>query len=248
MTPLVLLHGFTGSPASFDQLALGPALAPALLGHGAPGAPAESFCAEVDRIAALLPARSHLVGYSLGARVALGILLEHPHRVARATLIGCHPGLTAEADRRARILADRRWIRTLEDDGIERFVAEWEALPLWKSQRALPRDVRAAQRAIRLAHDPLGLAASLRVLGLAEMPDYGARLGEIRAPVELVVGRFDAKFRALAEQMRARIDGARVTLIADSGHNPILERPDRVAALIHRPERKHHELDRRTWL
>ena len=48
----------------------------------------------------------HLVGYSMGARLALGILAEHPElwedgTIRGATLIGVNPGLEPE-DRAAR--------------------------------------------------------------------------------------------------------------------------------------------------
>ena len=119
---------------------------------------------------------------------------------------------------------------------------------MWSSQRDMPVELLAAQRALRLRHDPRELAAALRSLGLAGMPDYGARLGEIEVPVHLVAGEGDEKFRAISARMQPRIQNAQLTLIPNCGHNPILERPDLVAALIHRPERKHHELDRRTWL
>ena len=84
--PLFLLHGFTGSPASWDGvLALLPerrTLRPALLGHGAPPPEATTFAGEIARLAALLPDEPvHLAGYSLGARMALSLALAHPERI-----------------------------------------------------------------------------------------------------------------------------------------------------------------------
>jgi len=228
----VLLHGFTGSPASFQALELSGAITPALVGHDDCRATATNFRAEVDRIAELIPNGAQVVGYSLGARIALGVLLEHPGKIARATLIGAHPGLTSQTDRRARARADGRWIRLLEDQGIARFVDEWEALPLWASQAELPAHVLHGQRGIRMGQDARALAAALRALGLAEMPDYGARLAEIRIPVQIVAGERDAKFRALAERMHAGIQRSTLTLIAGCGHNPVIEQPQQIAALI----------------
>ena len=111
--PLVLLHGFTGAPASWDGVRRSlddaiPVLAPALLGHdGTAGSPAiRSFDDEVDRLAGAVRGAglegAHLAGYSLGGRVALGLLVRHPGRFAAATLIGAHPGLQDPADRAER--------------------------------------------------------------------------------------------------------------------------------------------------
>ena len=54
--PLFALHGFTGSPQSWDFLPE-PAFAPALVGHAGSTAGAEirDFEAEVDRLAGLIP-------------------------------------------------------------------------------------------------------------------------------------------------------------------------------------------------
>src|SRR5688572_32726773 len=104
MSSLVLIHGFTGSPASFDDLAVRlsavPATRlhrPALVGHAdAVRHSSQSFEQEVDRVADHLrqagAAGAHLCGYSLGARVALGLLARHAFLFRSVTLIGLHPG------------------------------------------------------------------------------------------------------------------------------------------------------------
>src|SRR5437660_1337416 len=104
--PLILLHGFTGSPDSWSEVVSHlfdrgdrVILCPALLGHGPPQeTPVADFAAEVARLHDLLDEGPyHLAGYSLGARVALGLLCRFPARFCRATLIGCHPGLRSAA-------------------------------------------------------------------------------------------------------------------------------------------------------
>lgn len=247
MTPRVLLHGFTGGPDSWDEVVrvLGDddAFAPALLGHaGAPPAPGiETFEQEVDRLAdairARFDARPHLAGYSLGGRVGLGLIIRHPDLFASATLIGANPGIPNAAGRRDRAAWDEEWARLLEREGLPSFVAAWEALPLFRTQARLDDDVLAAQRRARLAQDPAGLARSLRVLGLAAMPDYGPRLHEIRIPVRLVVGELDDKFRALAAAMAERLPDASVCVVAGAGHNVVLERPHEIARILEEQDR-----------
>lgn len=244
--PLVLLHGFTGSPDSWLDVTrlleagTGPVRvhAPALVGHdGTAGPPEiETFDDEVDRIAAGIRARhwrgSHLAGYSLGARVALGLLVRHPGLVASATLIGGRPGLSDPAERQARIRQDEEWARLLDDEGLDTFVAAWEALPIWATQAALPTQRLDRQRAIRRAHDPRGLARSLRVAGLGRMPYYGDRLGSVEADVRLVVGERDGRFPDIADEMAERLPRATVTRVSGAGHNVVLERPRQIAALL----------------
>lgn len=252
MTPLLLLHGFTGSPQAFGPLLAHlsePArtLAPALIGHdgsepgGTPGD--ESFWTECDRIARLAESFGesyYVVGYSLGARIGLGILARHARRVLGATLIGVHPGLPDPEARRERINADEVWCSKLESEGIGAFVTAWEAQPLFATQSVVSADALAAQRHERLAHDPKGLAYSLRATGLGKMPFLGAVLGSDvwgpRPPVQLVVGGCDKKFAALAAPFASVADRS-VIVEEGAGHNVLLERPERVAAAVERGAR-----------
>jgi 2-succinyl-6-hydroxy-2,4-cyclohexadiene-1-carboxylate synthase len=231
---LVLLHGFTGSAESWsDVLVRLPTRAtqcPALLGHGAVADGVRTFDDEVDRLAeGLRDAPVHLAGYSLGARLALGIAVRHPERVARLTLIGVHPGLTSESERDERRRADARWIELLETCGIEAFVDAWSAQPLFATERRLPEALRRRRHLERLRHDPKELARSLRVTGLAEMPDLRPHLSGLRVPVVLLTGALDPKFSALAEELSLVLSRARHTIVSGAGHALLLERPDLVA-------------------
>lgn len=242
MTALVLIHGFTGTPRAWhavvERLPSSVVYMPALLGHdGTPGTgAAQSFDEEVDRIAAEVVAaaipRARLVGYSLGARVALGLLARHAGLFLDATLVGVHPGLDSAAARRERVESDARWRRLLEDQGIRAFVDAWEALPLFASQGALPPRVIAAQRRERLGHNPRGLSRALGVLGLGAMPAYRDALASCELPLRFVAGEHDEKFRRLATELATLTPYARATVIAGAGHNVVLEQPGRLVDLL----------------
>lgn len=253
MTPrLVLLHGFTGSPSSWDDVVerLDPRpeiLAPVLPGHD-PARPEDgrSDYAEMVRDLAVQIADwsggdpVHLTGYSLGARVALGLLTSAPlapdrrqPRFRSATLIGVNPGLRTETERAERRASDARWIELL-DHGIEAFVDAWERMPLWTTQSRLPLPLLATQRAARLRHDPRGLQRSVRGAGLSVMPDHRPLLSRVAVPVDLMVGADDPKFLRLAEETASLLPQARVVVVSDAGHNLLLERPEAVARELNR--------------
>lgn len=240
---LALLHGFTGSASFWDavrgELPEGVAVfAPRLVGHGDPAdAGVETFDAEVERLARALRERGSgwcLGGYSLGARVALGLLVRHPDLFASAVLFGVQPGLESDAERAERARADEALSELLVERGIVAFVDRWESIPLFASQSALPQEILAAQRAARLGHDPRELARSLRATGLAGMPSYWEQLSSIRARVRLVAGELDAKFRRIGERMEPLIPGATLTVVPGAGHNVVLERPGACAELLAR--------------
>jgi 2-succinyl-6-hydroxy-2,4-cyclohexadiene-1-carboxylate synthase len=239
MTPLVLLHGFTGGPASFDAvLAHLPgrqALCPALLGHGADAVGVVTFLGEVDRLAALMPTQpAHLAGYSLGARLALGLALRHPQRVAQLTLIGVNPGLSDDSERAARRRDDAALCRLLDTEGLDAFLAVWEAQPLFASQARLDSTLRAQRLAQRRAHAPGELARCLRITGLSEMPNYWPNLPQLTAPLTLLAGELDAKFSAIARSVQARVAESRLVIAPGAGHDLLLERPDLVAVELGR--------------
>jgi len=239
VTALLALHGFTGSPQSWDFLSAPSSerrFVPALIGHLGSDAGAEvvAFEDEVDRLAKLSSAADalHVVGYSLGARLALALAVRHPARVSRLTLISGHPGLGSDSERVARRTADDRWCELLLNRGTAAFVDAWQALPLWATQVHLDSATRSRKRTERLSHDAAGLARSLRVTGLAQMPNYRAQLAEIRVPVTLIAGGLDAKFRDLAEQMARAMTHAQLSIVEGAGHDLLLERPERISELI----------------
>lgn len=240
--PLLLLHGYAGSPAAWaevvERLPRESLVAvPTLPGHGrrADDVPVD-FAAVLARLDAALvqlhPGLWRLGGYSMGARVALGLLVHRPGRFLIATLVGLNPGLRRDEERRERAVWERGWARVLREEGMDAFLNKWEAQPLFTTLRGLPEAQRAALRAVRRSHDPEGLARALEVLGLAVMPDYWPILGEIKTPIRLVAGERDSKFRLLAEMAVAQLSNARLHIVPGVGHNVPLEAPEAMASLL----------------
>lgn len=218
---IVCLHGFGQAPAIWDGIAPPEAMALPLPGHaGAP--PAETFDAAVERLAAQIPAGAAVAGYSLGARLALAIALRDPARLRAALLVGGSPGIEGEADRAARVRWDDEMASRLEREGIDAFVARWEALPIFSTQTDA---MRAAQRPARLAQDPLALAAAMRSLGQGRMPSLWTALAAGPVPLRLLVGARDAKYAALAERMVSIAPRATRRIVPDVGHNLLVEAP-----------------------
>jgi len=241
MSTLLALHGFTGSPRSWDFLPERksvPRLVPALIGHAGSdaGGNIASFEDEVDRLVALTPELGtvQVIGYSLGARLALGLALRHPGRVSRLTLISAHPGLTSAAERSARRDSDAAWCDILLTRGLTAFVDAWQAQAMWASQAGLSHRLLGQKRSERLSHSAQGLARSLRVTGLAEMPNYTARLAELRVPVTLLCGQLDHKFCAHAQLIAERVAHAELQIVPGAGHDLLLERPELISDVIRR--------------
>lgn len=236
---LVLLHGFTGCGDAWLPVAGRLArrrrvLAFDLPGHGTSPAAPDAAQGRLPRVAdalvrtlaALGVRRADWIGYSLGGRSALHVAVAHPEAVRSLVLEGASPGIADSVERAARAAADRELADRIERDGLEPFVDAWLAQPLFATQARLPADVRARERARRLAGSAAGYAAALRAMGTGTQEPLWQRLAEVRARVLLVAGAADVKYAALARAMAASLPDARLALVAGAGHAVHLEQPD----------------------
>ena len=243
--PLVLLHGFTGSAATWEPLAasLGrerTLIAIDLPGHGASDCPADPGPYRVERTVEEILAvcdrlgleRLGLLGYSLGGRVALHLALAAPDRIDALILESTSPGIADPAERAARRRSDEGLACLLEDEGIEAFVDRWEQAPLFASQARLPAEVRARHRAQRLGNDPRGLAMSLRGIGAGVPLPIDDHLAEIALPALVMAGALDAKYVTIGELLVTVMPSARLAVVPDVGHAVHLEAPETFADLV----------------
>ncbi len=237
--PLVLLHGFTGSTASWGGqveafAAEHDVIAVDLPGHGATDCPPdpERYTMEptLDDLVVLLDdfdlASVNLLGYSMGGRVALAFAATYPQRVHRLILESASPGLRSAEERLARAESDAALADRLERDGLPAFVDYWENLPLFDSQRRLPASVQARIRASRLAGSVVGLANSLRGLSTGRQASYWGVLSSLTMPVLLMAGALDTKYAQIAGQMDTFLPHSTLLLVPDAGHTVHLEAPE----------------------
>jgi 2-succinyl-6-hydroxy-2,4-cyclohexadiene-1-carboxylate synthase len=239
--PWVLLHGFGQTAEAWAPvLAALPrpvaTVALTLPGHAEAPPVGPDFDAVVDQLAAALAALSPgplpVMGYSLGGRLALGLVVRHPARVARAVVVGAHPGLEDASARAQRAEDDEVWAQRLSAEGPAAFFAAWTAQPLFASQARLSPARLAPRQAARQAHAPEPLAEALRRLSLARMPTWTGALAHSPIPLTYVVGAEDAKFMAVAAALqRARPDLA-LRIVPGVGHDVGLEAPEVLAALL----------------
>ena len=245
----MLLHGFMGSPRSWEQVLSatdlsGKPVVPLLLGHGSDWNRNRvgSFEDEVTRlleIATKMTPPRFLCGYSMGARIALGMLVRASALFEGVVLVGVHPGLEDPVARAERRAADAERALVLRREGLVAFVDAWEDQPLFASQRNLPPATLDAQRQIRLGHDAEGLAVCLEVVGLAEMPSCGRALSSLDTPTTLMAGARDTKFATIARNLSSE---THLRQIVDGvGHNVVLEAPEVVAMALKSTEQRAHE-------
>ncbi len=229
---VVAVHGFTQTSACWSPIdaALAPNHDLVLVdapGHGASAAVELDLWGAGRAVADTGGAGTYL-GYSMGGRICLHAALARPDVVERLVLISATGGLDDPEDRASRRAADDALADHVLAVGVEAFVDEWLAQPLFAGL-----DPEQAHRRARLANSAAGLASSLRLAGTGTQEPLWERLSRVSVPVLVVAGERDDKFVALAERLGIAIGGnAEVAVIAGAGHTAHLEQPEAFLDLL----------------
>lgn len=197
------MHGFLGSPHDWDPL----------IAH-LPNYP--TFCVTLADLSEPLSELTHLpsmhlVGYSLGGRLALRFAEKHPERILSLTLISTHLGLNCEEERRKRLLHDAKWTDRLRELPIDLFLEKWYAQEVFAGFKP--------DLTHRLKLNPHDLADLLMRYSL------GHPSPEVPAHAQFIIGARDTKFCKLYAGRQAHI-------IPDAGHMVHLEQPAHLAAIL----------------
>jgi 2-succinyl-6-hydroxy-2,4-cyclohexadiene-1-carboxylate synthase len=200
--PVTLLHGFTQSSRSWREVVSQVAggwrwIVPDLRGHGETRVSPGGACS-MDACTADLEAlwnelgveRTHLVGYSMGGRLALQVAAHRPSRIVSLLTVGAHAGLDEDA-REGRRLGDEALAHRIEKDGVEAFVDYWGSLPLFAGLARRGPGYVAQIRAERLRNHAAGLACSLRGMGAGVMVPVWDALATVPFPCTFVAGQLD---------------------------------------------------------
>lgn len=195
-------------------------VAPDLRGHGDSDKPVGAYpmSAFVADLVGLLDAlaidQAVIAGHSMGSRVAMSVVLEHPQRVAAMVLSGAAATPFGKANERI------ERVRTLGLERELREFIEFESSP--DSPEELKRQL--------LAH-ALNTPERVRIelCKTVSTFDVSNRLSEIDKPTLIMVGELDrgAPISA-ARQLQEGIRKSRLVVIPGIAHFPMLERPERI--------------------
>ena len=195
---MICMHGFLGRGADWDFLreAGFDIQAPSLFAG--------------DSLDSVRPAAGDiLVGYSMGARLALHLM--QTHRVAKAVLIGA--GIApAEPGRRE---LDETWATRFESEPWDSVVAAWNSQSVFGGRKnPLVRN--------EADYDRRALASALRQWSPALMH---MNLQDINVPTLWIAGEHDAKYRDAATRASQKLPNSELWICPDAGHRVPWEQP-----------------------
>jgi 2-succinyl-6-hydroxy-2,4-cyclohexadiene-1-carboxylate synthase len=231
---LVLLHGFTQTGRLWGRfgelLGRGRRLvAIDLPGHGDSSEVRADLAAAAGLVAdAAGPGPFALLGYSLGARLALHVAVAAPAGLTRLVLLSGTAGIEDDDARGRRRREDEDRARGLESAAdVGAFLDSWLAAPMFATLRT-----SAAGEAERRRNSPAGLASSLLLAGAGAQVPLWDRLGEVAVPVLVVAGATDPRYQALGARLARGVPDGTLAVVPGAGHAVHLEQPEVTAAVV----------------
>ncbi|MCC6916300.1 MAG: pimeloyl-ACP methyl ester esterase BioH [Nitrosomonas sp.] len=179
-----------------------------------------------EMIAARLPDRYSVCGWSLGGQVAIRLALRVPERVQQLVLVASTPCFVKRAD----------WPWGMDAATLTLFMENLARDYAQTLNRFLTLQVSGSEDQTRVlaqlrkrvlcdqSPDPITLQAGLKIL---QTSDLRAELSQIEQPVLLIHGRNDVITPVgAADWMQQHLSRARLTLFPHCGHAPFLSFPE----------------------
>ena len=173
----------------------------------------DHFTGDVLRVAEHFRAsRIHLVGLSMGGRIARNVALHYPGWLRSLTLADTSPGFDS-----------------LSPEQVRRFVSERRARTPETLRRLLGKNPRPeAFQALMESFAATHAESYIKTIEASVAHDRAALLEEIRVPTLVITGTEDQVYPpAMARDIARRIPGAKLVEIEGAGHMSNLEQPER---------------------
>ncbi|MFD0822156.1 alpha/beta fold hydrolase [Micromonospora zhanjiangensis] len=240
---LVLVHGLAGSTRWWDAVV--PALAASyrvvrvdLLGHGGSAKPAGDGYSIPDqgrRVGEVLNRlgvrRALVVAHSTGGYVATALTEQRNDLVTALVLVDTGPRLDAFISDGpvgqllfVPVLGQLLW-RARTDGILRRGLSTAVSRPGYRVPQGIVDDVRGMTYHSLTATSK----AAEEYLGQRPLPE---RLADLGRPLLVIFGQQDRRWRSSSAADYRAVPGATVEVLPDVGHSPMLEDPQRTAALL----------------
>jgi pimeloyl-ACP methyl ester carboxylesterase len=219
--PIILIHGFTGQGAYWNQLKIAPELAKEYRviaidcrGHGKSGKPHEptkygkEMVEDVVRLMDHLKLKkAHVAGYSMGGFITMKLLAEHPDRIISATVGGAGgtaPVDTGVREEIAKSLEEKQSLKPL----IDRLTPKGRP-PVSDEQ------IKAIDKALLATNDTKALAAVMR--GMKDLVVPEAQLKANKVPAQCLIGELDP-LKVGVDAIDGKMPNLRIVVIPTADH------------------------------
>ncbi len=212
---IIALHGFLGLPTDWEACAIPNLIAIDLhdLRFPKPSQGLEAWAKAFNRFIRSQPFVDRvLLGYSLGGRLALHVVLQDPSLWKGAIFLSTHPGLQTDHEKAERLQSDKLWADRFLVDPWDKLINAWDEQPVFKHSVTPHRPESAFNRRT--------LAEALKGWSLGHQQDFASKFLSFPIPYLWAVGEHDHKFQ--------RIAPCKPYLISNAGHRIPYDLPGRV--------------------
>ena len=233
--PIVCFHGFSESSYTWDSINLpGYRLIRIdLIGHGDSDIPEEGAAYTIPQmiedlhtvIYHMVGDRYYLMGYSMGARIALSYALEYESEIKGLILESGSVGIASDDERAERRKADEDLAVRIEDHDGTWFATRWAEAPIFESQKQLSECVEELIYLRRSNNSTYALACTLRGSGQGVMPYVGDKLAKLSVEGLYVSGALDTKYTTIGRDVFGKLPNFKHVIVEGAGHNVHLEKP-----------------------
>ncbi len=164
-----------------------------------------------------------LLGYSMGGRLAMHLLLANPGLWDAAIFVSANPGTASIAERSTRKELDRKWAQRFLKDDWKKVVSDWNQQTLFtnnfsaKNTISLPRSEK--------DFDRKALARAIEEWSLAQQDDLAVRLAQVNIPVLWIAGEHDEKYCDLLSGFAQVAKSHRFEKISGAAHRAPWDHP-----------------------
>ena len=233
---MVFLHGFMGSSEDWIQIMKHFASEYYCIAFDLPGHnetivegydefyTIENTCASLKKELANNGIKNfHLIGYSMGGRIALTFAVKYPETINKLVLISTSPGIESADLREERKKFDADIAEKIRTSELHNFLKLWYSAPIFKGLNQTNLYGKLISR--RGYNNKEVLVKSLEYTGTGKMNPLWNDIQSFSKPVLLVAGEKDRKYCIINVKMNELFPNSSLAIIKDSAHIVHLEQP-----------------------